>query len=156
MRHHAERDGTIVKVEARVVLDGGAYQSTSHHVIANATCFSTGPYVVPNAVLDGYAAPVKLGEAHAPVVIAEIVCSSTGSDIAKGTVILERLDGSTWVPVRQNVYTLRGGVSASYAMVFFGSHTTSETTFRVHLTDAGSHGDQFHMYSVNAYTFGLR
>ena len=55
MRHHAERDGTIVKVEARVVLDGGAYQSTSHHVIANATCFSPGPYVVPNAVLDGYA-----------------------------------------------------------------------------------------------------
>ncbi|GAC1517577.1 MAG: xanthine dehydrogenase subunit D [Acidimicrobiales bacterium] len=54
MRHHAERDGTLVKVEARLMLDGGAYQSSSHHVIANATCFAPGPYEVPNAVLDGY------------------------------------------------------------------------------------------------------
>ena len=54
MRHHAERDGTLIKVEARLVLDGGAYQSSSHHVIANATCFAPGPYDVPNAVLDGY------------------------------------------------------------------------------------------------------
>jgi xanthine dehydrogenase D subunit len=55
MRHHATEDGRIVKVEARVLLDGGAYQSTSTHVIANASCFAPGPYVVPNAVVDGYA-----------------------------------------------------------------------------------------------------
>jgi len=55
MRHHANADGTLVKIEGRVLLDGGAYQSTSGHVLGNATCFATGPYVVPNVVLDGYA-----------------------------------------------------------------------------------------------------
>ncbi|HVM65023.1 MAG TPA: xanthine dehydrogenase subunit D, partial [Acidimicrobiales bacterium] len=55
MRHHANADGTLVKIEGRVLLDGGAYQSTSTHVLGNATCFATGPYVVPNVVLDGYA-----------------------------------------------------------------------------------------------------
>jgi xanthine dehydrogenase D subunit len=55
MRHHADADGRLVKVEGRVLLDGGAYQSTSTHVLGNATCFAVGPYVVPNVVLDGYA-----------------------------------------------------------------------------------------------------
>ena len=54
-RHHATRDGRIVKVEARLLLDGGAYASTSSAVIGNATYFSCGPYRVPNAVIDGYA-----------------------------------------------------------------------------------------------------
>lgn len=54
-RHHADRDGHLVKVEARLVLDGGAYASTSSAVIANAVCFATGPYRVPNAFIDGYA-----------------------------------------------------------------------------------------------------
>lgn len=54
-RHHADRDGTLVKVEARVVLDGGAYASSSSAVIANATCFAAGPYRIPNVVVDGWA-----------------------------------------------------------------------------------------------------
>ena len=54
-RHHADRDGTLVKVEARVVLDGGAYASTSSAVLGNAVCFAGGPYRVPNARVDGYA-----------------------------------------------------------------------------------------------------
>ena len=49
IRHHARRDGTLVKVEARIVFDGGAYASSSTAVIANATCFAAGPYRVPNA-----------------------------------------------------------------------------------------------------------
>jgi len=53
-RHHATRAGDLVKVEARLVLDGGAYASSSTAVIANATCFSAGPYHVPNAVIDGW------------------------------------------------------------------------------------------------------
>ncbi len=52
-RHHANRDGTIVKVEARVLLDGGAYASSSPAVIANATCFAAGPYRIPNAHIEG-------------------------------------------------------------------------------------------------------
>lgn len=54
-RHHATRDGDLVKVEARVVLDGGAYASSSTAVIANATCFAAGPYRIPHAAIDGWA-----------------------------------------------------------------------------------------------------
>jgi CO/xanthine dehydrogenase Mo-binding subunit len=49
MRHTARPDGQIVSVEARIVLDGGAYRSSSYHVTANAACFAAGPYRVPNA-----------------------------------------------------------------------------------------------------------
>jgi xanthine dehydrogenase D subunit len=49
MRHSAEADGTLVSFETRIVLDGGAYRSSSFHVTANAACFSAGPYRVPNA-----------------------------------------------------------------------------------------------------------
>jgi xanthine dehydrogenase D subunit len=51
--HGANRDGRLVYVRARIVLDGGAYASSSTAVIANATCFSCGPYEVPNAIIDG-------------------------------------------------------------------------------------------------------
>jgi CO/xanthine dehydrogenase Mo-binding subunit len=54
-RHHADRDGTLAKVEARIVLDGGAYASSSTAVIANACAFAAGPYRVPNAHIDGWA-----------------------------------------------------------------------------------------------------
>jgi xanthine dehydrogenase D subunit len=51
--HGADRDGRIVYVKARILLDGGAYASSSTAVIANASCFSCGPYRVPNATIDG-------------------------------------------------------------------------------------------------------
>ncbi|HVC13563.1 MAG TPA: xanthine dehydrogenase subunit D [Acidimicrobiales bacterium] len=54
-RHHATRDGDLVKVEARIVIDGGAYLSSSNAVISNAACFAAGPYRVPNASIEGYA-----------------------------------------------------------------------------------------------------
>jgi xanthine dehydrogenase D subunit len=54
MRHSCERDGTLRTFEARIVLDGGAYRSSSYHVVANAGCFSAGPYRVPAAVVDAY------------------------------------------------------------------------------------------------------
>jgi xanthine dehydrogenase D subunit len=54
-RHHADRAGKLVKVECRMVFDGGAYASSSTAVISNATCFAAGPYLVPNAAVDGYA-----------------------------------------------------------------------------------------------------
>jgi xanthine dehydrogenase D subunit len=55
MRHHATSDGEIVKIEARFVLDGGAYASTSSAVLLNAVTHTQGPYRCPNAVVDGYA-----------------------------------------------------------------------------------------------------
>ncbi|HSS62335.1 MAG TPA: xanthine dehydrogenase subunit D [Candidatus Limnocylindrales bacterium] len=51
--HGATRDGRLVYVKARIVLDGGAYASSSTAVIANATCFAAGPYRCPNATIDG-------------------------------------------------------------------------------------------------------
>src|ERR1700736_1922656 len=55
MRHGANRDGSLVNVQARLLVDGGAYTSTSPAVIGNATTFAAGPYEVPNARLEGTA-----------------------------------------------------------------------------------------------------
>jgi CO/xanthine dehydrogenase Mo-binding subunit len=55
MRHGALRDGTLVNVQARLLVDGGAYTSTSPAVIGNATTFAAGPYEVANARLVGIA-----------------------------------------------------------------------------------------------------
>ena len=55
MRHHATEDGRIVKIEARMVFDGGAYSSTSSAVLINGVTHTQGPYQCPNAVVDGYA-----------------------------------------------------------------------------------------------------
>jgi xanthine dehydrogenase D subunit len=52
--HGATRDGKLVYVRARTVLDGGAYASSSTAVCANAACFACGPYNVPNARIDAY------------------------------------------------------------------------------------------------------
>jgi xanthine dehydrogenase D subunit len=52
--HGATRDGKLVYVKARVVLDGGAYASSSTAVIANACSFAAGPYEVPSATIDGW------------------------------------------------------------------------------------------------------
>ncbi len=49
--HGAARDGTLVFVRATIVLDGGAYASSSPAVVANAACFGAGPYRVPNALI---------------------------------------------------------------------------------------------------------
>jgi CO/xanthine dehydrogenase Mo-binding subunit len=51
-RHEADRDGRLVRVDARLLFDGGAYQSSSAAVLGNASCFAAGPYLVPNAVID--------------------------------------------------------------------------------------------------------
>ena len=55
MRHHATREGVIQRIEARMVLDGGAYASTSSAVLINAVTHTQGPYRCPNATVDGYA-----------------------------------------------------------------------------------------------------
>ena len=52
--HGATREGKLVYVKARVLLDGGAYASSSTAVIANACCFAAGPYECPNATIDGW------------------------------------------------------------------------------------------------------
>src|SRR5690606_11372120 len=53
--HGATRDGRLVYVKARLLLDGGAYASTSPVVVANASYFAAGAYEVPHAEIDGIA-----------------------------------------------------------------------------------------------------
>ncbi len=55
MRHGATREGRLVNVQVRLLIDGGAYASSSTAVIANASSFACGPYDVPNASIDGTA-----------------------------------------------------------------------------------------------------
>ena len=50
--HHATRDGRLVNVKVEILLDGGAYASSSTAVTANATSFACGPYAVPNALIE--------------------------------------------------------------------------------------------------------
>lgn len=52
-RTGATRDGRLVSAKVRLLLDGGAYASSSPAVLANASTFAAGPYEVPNAVIDG-------------------------------------------------------------------------------------------------------
>ena len=52
--HGATRDGQLIYVRARILLDGGAYASSSTAVISNACCFAVGPYECPNATVDGW------------------------------------------------------------------------------------------------------
>lgn len=55
MRHHSTADGEIVKIESKMVFDGGAYASTSSAVLVNAITLAQGPYRCPNAVVEGWA-----------------------------------------------------------------------------------------------------
>ena len=52
--HGATRDGKLVYVKSRILLDGGAYASSSTAVCSNAACFAVGPYDVANALIDAY------------------------------------------------------------------------------------------------------
>jgi CO/xanthine dehydrogenase Mo-binding subunit len=53
MRTGATREGDLVNVRARILIDGGAYTSSSIAVISNASTFAPGPYDVPNALIEG-------------------------------------------------------------------------------------------------------
>ncbi|MFD1938083.1 MULTISPECIES: xanthine dehydrogenase family protein molybdopterin-binding subunit [Nonomuraea] len=46
--HGATRDGELVYVKAEILLDGGAYCSSSPAVVGNAASLGVGPYEVPN------------------------------------------------------------------------------------------------------------
>ena len=53
--HGATTDGKLVYVKANIVLDGGAYASSSPAVAANAATLGMGPYEIANVVMDCYA-----------------------------------------------------------------------------------------------------
>ena len=51
--HRATRDGRLVCVHMKILLDGGAYASSSTAVVSNASAFALGPYRVDNALIEG-------------------------------------------------------------------------------------------------------
>jgi len=53
--HRATREGRLVSVRMRILIDGGAYASSSTAVISNACSFAVGPYAVDNVEIDGLA-----------------------------------------------------------------------------------------------------
>jgi CO/xanthine dehydrogenase Mo-binding subunit len=50
--HRATRDGRLVCLRMRILLDGGAYASSSTAVTSNAASFAAGPYRVDNALIE--------------------------------------------------------------------------------------------------------
>ena len=50
--HRADGDGKLVNVRMKILLDGGAYASSSTAVCSNAASFACGPYAVPNALIE--------------------------------------------------------------------------------------------------------
>jgi xanthine dehydrogenase D subunit len=52
--HGATREGDLVYVKAEIILDGGAYASTTAAVTGNAATLGAGPYRVPNVQVDCY------------------------------------------------------------------------------------------------------
>ncbi|MBJ7362605.1 MAG: molybdopterin-dependent oxidoreductase, partial [Ilumatobacteraceae bacterium] len=55
MRHHADRNGKILKIESTMLFDGGAYCSTSPAVLINAITHTQGPYKCDTASVEGWA-----------------------------------------------------------------------------------------------------
>jgi CO/xanthine dehydrogenase Mo-binding subunit len=54
-RHHADSEVRLLRVEAQILLDAGAYADTTADALAAAVSFAAGPYVVPHATIDGWA-----------------------------------------------------------------------------------------------------
>ncbi len=54
-RHEADADGVLRRVEARIVLDGGAFHSTSSSVLSNAVYHAAGPYRCDSVSVEGVA-----------------------------------------------------------------------------------------------------
>jgi CO/xanthine dehydrogenase Mo-binding subunit len=50
--HRATAEGKLVNVRVRILLDGGAYASSSTAVTSNAASFACGPYAVDNALIE--------------------------------------------------------------------------------------------------------
>jgi CO/xanthine dehydrogenase Mo-binding subunit len=51
--HRATKAGKLVAVRMKILLDGGAYASSSTAVISNACSFAVGPYAVDNVLVEG-------------------------------------------------------------------------------------------------------
>jgi CO/xanthine dehydrogenase Mo-binding subunit len=53
--HRADRTGRLLSVEAQILLDGGAYATTSPQVLGRLAGVAAGPYMVEHAAVDAWA-----------------------------------------------------------------------------------------------------
>ncbi len=53
--HRATKEGRLVSVRMQILVDGGAYASSTTAVISNACAFAVGPYAVENVAIEGTA-----------------------------------------------------------------------------------------------------
>ncbi|MFI6907558.1 xanthine dehydrogenase family protein molybdopterin-binding subunit [Nonomuraea sp. NPDC050394] len=110
----ASKDGKILYADVEIILDGGAYTSSTLNVIGNAASLGVGPYVIPNVKIDAYGVYTnnppcgamrgfgavqacfayesildKLGEACGldPVTIRQTNAAAQGSALATGQII---------------------------------------------------------------------
>lgn len=61
VRHHAKRDGSLVKLEAKILLENGPYMNTAGSATGNAATLIEGPYRIPNAVVEGWSVATNNG-----------------------------------------------------------------------------------------------
>jgi CO/xanthine dehydrogenase Mo-binding subunit len=61
IRHHATKEGKLLKVEAKVLYEGGPYSHTSAAGIGNGCTLIQGPYNIPNADIEGWAVATNNG-----------------------------------------------------------------------------------------------
>lgn len=61
VRHHASRDGRIVNLEAKVLVEDGPYINTAAPGIGNACTLLQGPYNIPNARIEGWSVGTNNG-----------------------------------------------------------------------------------------------
>ena len=63
IRHHANRDGILQKVEAKLLLEAGPYMHAAPAGIGNACAFIQGAYAIPNARIEGWSVATNNGMA---------------------------------------------------------------------------------------------
>jgi CO/xanthine dehydrogenase Mo-binding subunit len=61
LRHHATRDGRLVKLEARILLEDGPYAHAAGAGIGNSCSMIQGPYSIPNADIEGWSVATNNG-----------------------------------------------------------------------------------------------
>lgn len=101
-------------------------------------------------------APVKLGQSHTPVIMAEMFyygSDNDGSAAADAVISFERLVGGTWVPIRTTTYSVYKFITIPAALVLPDTATTAAQSYRIRVV---SGNQDFHLTAVNGYIFGLR
>jgi len=61
VRHHATKDGMIVKIEGKVIHEDGPYSNTNGPGIGNGSTLLQGPYNIPNAHIEGWSVGTNNG-----------------------------------------------------------------------------------------------